>query len=70
MKNPITAKSIEKLGKLLKTTSDYQLADIVKKAAPNINRYRNGKVSITLEGLGDMASKGGYDIEVNFNKKK
>lgn len=69
MKNPITAKSIEKLGELLNTTSDYQLAEIVKKAAPNINRYRNGKVSITLEGLGEMAKKGGYELEVNFNKK-
>lgn len=70
MKNPITAKSIVKLGEVLQTTSDYQLAEIVKKAAPNINRYRNGKVSITLEGLGEMAHKGGYDIEINFNKKE
>lgn len=70
MKNPITAKSIVKLGEVLQTTSDYQMAEIVKKAAPNINRYRNGKVSITLEGLGEMANKGGYDIEINFNKKE
>lgn len=70
MKNPITARAIENLSKALNTTSDYQLAEIVKKPAPSLNRYRNGKVSISLDGLAEMADKGGCEIEIKFNKKK
>ena len=69
MKNPITAEAIERLSRILGASSDYQLGKIVDKAAPNLNRYRNGKVSISLESLGEMAEKGGLELELNFNKK-